>query len=353
MRKSHTQLRARKILVVNICAIVLMQAAFSFVFPWWHPDAEFRVHKEVLQNRLSEHPDQSAFVMVGSSRVSFGFDPESLSPLTDADGKQVIAFNFGHFNAGPTSNLLTVDRLLRSNIKPRWIMVEVTPSLCFCDWSGFVHDSSWGDIKTVSNYYSIRKFGGSVLRQYLLLPWFQHRGDLQEHYLQETQEERRDLKITSYGWWLGVGEQISPGHRLEITEHQRIVFGENLSGAMHIEPASAAALRELLTLCRKEGIHVALIMMPEGNTFRSWYSPSAEAEFQELMGNITAEFQVPVFDTREWFDDSYFSDSHHLMRPGAREFTRRFEGEILRPFLSGQSSMARQVRSKDSGPPVR
>jgi hypothetical protein len=302
---------------------------------------------------MAEHPEQSPFVMIGSSRVSFGFNPEHLSPLTDADGKPVLAFNFGHFNAGPTANLLTVDRLLRSNIKPRWLMVEVIPSLCFRDWSGFVHESSWGDIKTVSNYYSIRKFGASVLRNYLLLPWFQHRGDLQEHYLHETQDERRDLQITPFGWWTGVGERIDDGHRLQITEHQRIVFGENLSGETHVEPASEAALRETLTRCRKEGIHVGLIMMPEGNTFRSWYTSSAEAELQDLLGRLTAEFQVPVYDTRSWFDDSYFSDSHHLMRPGSRQFTSRFEREILRPFLGGQSFAAQQFRPKEATPSLR
>jgi hypothetical protein len=348
MKTARNKYRARRIIVVYVCSILLLQGLFSVIVPWWHPDAEFRVHRDALQALMTEHPDRPFLVMVGSSRVSFGFDPDYLSPIVDDKGTPVECFNFGHFNAGPTANLLTVDRLLRAKIKPRWLIVEVLPSLCFQEWSGFVHASTWGDVKTLSRYYSLGKFAGSLLTNHLLLPWFEHRGELQERYLHETQEERRDLLISKRGWWTSVPDAVDSAYRQQLTENQRIVFGVDLSGRFHIAPECAAALRDLLARCRTEGINVALLLMPEGETFRSWYTPAAEAEFDSLLGQLVAEHQVPIFDTREWFDDSYFADSHHLLRPGARKFTLRLEREFLRPFVAGDLPMQRQFRDPRS-----
>jgi hypothetical protein len=333
---TRNRYRPRRIIVGTLVSLLLLQAAFYFVVPWWHPDTEYRIKKEALQARLAERPDHSPLVMVGSSRVSFAFDPELLQPLTDESGKPVLSFNFGHFNAGPTSHLLTVDRLVRSGVKPRWLIVEVLPALCFEEWAGFVHSSRWDDIRILSKYYPFDKYGGALLKNHLLLPWYFYRGELQEHYLHERQAERMALKTSPYGCLTHIAECIDAKGRQQSTESQCRVFGADLSGSMRLTSSSEAAYRELLQLCGREGIEAALIMMPEGDTFRSWYSDAANLELTGFLDRLSAEFAVPIFDARQWFGDEYFADSHHLLRPGACEFTRRFEREILQPFVHGQ-----------------
>ena len=100
--------------------------------------------------------------------------------------------------------------------------------------------------------------------------------------------------------------------------------------------SGCAAHDEFSRIAFQHGIAVALLLTPEGETFRSWYSPAATLELEAFLNKLSADFGVPIYDAREWFDDTYFSDSHHLMPHGAREFTLRFEREILQPFIRGQ-----------------
>jgi Protein of unknown function (DUF1574) len=334
MKTTKSQYRARRMIVSGIGGLLSLQAAFSLLLPWWHPDMEYRVRREALQARIAERPADSLFLMVGSSRVSFAFDPESLTPMSDDDGRQVLSFNFGHFNAGPTANLLTVDRLLRADVKPRWLLVEINPPLCAHDWSGFVQMGSWGDIQTINKYYSAKKFAGSVLRNHLLVPWFRHRGELQKRYLDESNGEQKEFTINRFGWWSGVPESTNSERRARDTGQQRDGFAADLSDQFQVAPVVDKAMRDLLSLCRTEGISVGFILMPEGESFRSWYSPAAEKKLQEFLSFLTADYQVPVFDTRDWFDDSFFVDSHHMLQNGAQAFTARFQEEILRPFIN-------------------
>jgi hypothetical protein len=208
--------------------------------------------------------------------------------------------------------------------------------------------SGWGDVPTIQKYYSLRKFGGSVLRNHLLLPWFRHRGELQERYLHDPNLERKELIINRFGWWTGVPETIDSASRAAATERVRNGFSSELSDQFQVSAEADKAMRNLLSQCRTEGISAAFILMPEGESFRSWYSPMAEQRLQEFLNGLSATYQVPIFDTRKWFDDSYFADSHHLLRDGARAFTLRFEREILRPLIKGSANGEWRIANGES-----
>src|SRR5258708_38274664 len=112
MHSSPSRRRAKKVIVAHLCTMAIAQIAFSLVLSWWHPDTEYRVRKDALQARIGETPDRPLFLMVGSSRVSFAFDPESLSPIADDDGRPGLCFNFRHFNSVPGSKQPIVHRVL-------------------------------------------------------------------------------------------------------------------------------------------------------------------------------------------------------------------------------------------------
>ena len=96
------------------------------------------------------------------------------------------------------------------------------------------------------------------------------------------------------------------------------------------------ALRDLLALCRHEGIPTVLYLMPEGSIFRGWYTPSTRACFEDHLIRLSREYGVPIVNARTWMPDKYFGDSHHLYRRGASFFTRRFGSEVLSCLIKGQ-----------------
>src|SRR5262249_1104300 len=95
------------------------------------------------------------------------------------------------------------------------------------------------------------------------------------------------------------------------------------------------ALHEIIQLCRRHQIGIALFLMPEGSEFRSWYPPAVQSRIDQYLAHLGEECSVPVLDMRTWMADVDFVDSHHLLPKGAAVFTKRFEGEVLRPLLRG------------------
>ena len=81
--------------------------------------------------------------------------------------------------------------------------------------------------------------------------------------------------------------------------------------------------------------------MPEGPTFRSFYSPDARAEIDRCLEQVCKDFHVPLVDARGWMPETAFFDSHHLLPPGAVTFTQRLEREVLNPLFADKVLAAR------------
>jgi hypothetical protein len=102
----------------------------------------------------------------------------------------------------------------------------------------------------------------------------------------------------------------------------------------HITETPDRALRELLLLCRQEGIAAALFLMPEEARFHAAYSTEARFEVKAYLTTLQSEFRCTVIDVenhRLALDSSAsnFADGHHLSAQGARRFSERFGAEFL------------------------
>jgi hypothetical protein len=97
-----------------------------------------------------------------------------------------------------------------------------------------------------------------------------------------------------------------------------------------------AALRETIELAQEEGIPAALVLMPEGPRFRSWYPPGTWEQIEQALRRLVGECGVPLVDLRDCVPEEDFCDSHHPYPEGATRLTRRLAVEI-EPLL-------RQVR---------
>jgi hypothetical protein len=91
----------------------------------------------------------------------------------------------------------------------------------------------------------------------------------------------------------------------------------------------------MLVLCAAEHLPIALLLMPESSDFRGWHSDDTSAQVNAFLGELRLAHDVPVIDARQWIADSRFSDGHHLLKPGARQFTQRLGREWLLPWLRG------------------
>jgi hypothetical protein len=96
------------------------------------------------------------------------------------------------------------------------------------------------------------------------------------------------------------------------------------------------AWRDLLGLCRREGIPTALVVMPEGPVFRSWYPPRTWALVREFLDDLGREYRVGVIDARDWMAEEDFIDSHHLLPQAAELFSARLGHEALAPLLASR-----------------
>ena len=104
-------------------------------------------------------------------------------------------------------------------------------------------------------------------------------------------------------------------------------------GEFRLAERPARALADVLALCRREGIPVALLLMPEGPAFRAWYTPSMHAGLDAYLHDLSEQWGAPLIDARDWLGSDAFFDAHHLLPRGAAAFTERFRREALGPLL--------------------
>jgi hypothetical protein len=280
-----------------------------------------------------------------------GLSPTAVPAVRTSDGHVATVYNFSQLGLGPLGQLLSLRRLLANGIHPDWVLVEVWPPL-------LSDDQAWHE----ENRLAPTRFylaDVPVIFRHLSDPW-KVCGQLLEGLAIPVASQRVGL-LRSYapGWffhdlvpeyqapsadpdasgWSPISEP-SPGG----VEHRRRLesvlgfFGPLLSGQYRIRPAADRALRELIELCRGEGIRLAIYTMPEASRFRGIYAPQARHRVQDYLDGLHREYRVPVVDTRDWAADGDFFDGFHLLRPGALAFSRRFGREVLGPLVGGQVS---------------
>jgi hypothetical protein len=281
-------------------------------------------------------------VALGSSRTQMGFSPADLGP---GDGPAApVAYNMGQAGAGPLLQLLNLHRLLAAGVRPTAVLVEVLPPALAKDGPAeralLPHVPRLGsaDLGRLAPYCD----DPAVLRRewakVRVAPWHSLRFLLMSHALPGflPWNRRVDFQwrmLDEHGWSAYPFDPVPDDVRDRGTAAARKSYEETLAD-FRVTPLMDRALRDVIRLCRAEGIRVGLYLLPEGPTFRGWYPPRTRAAVGEYLGGLSREYGVPVFDASDWLpDEGMFADSHHLLKPGARAFSRRFGAECLRPWL--------------------
>lgn len=347
-RRRPVAARARAALLWGTAAFVLGQLALALAIEWRLPqlrDPHYAHKEQRLLRRLSEAPAPPRTVlMLGSSRTVSALRGQEVERALAGPGGAPVVFNFGIPGAGPLTELLTLRRLLARGVKPDLLLVEVLPPVLaghvpLAEVTRMDPARLWpSDLPLVERYLP-----DSGVRagwwQSLPLPCYSHRFAI----LSETApgllplHQRLDWfrVIDDSGW----GPPPNPDHSAERrqlgTENARREYAYYLSN-FRLGGPNPPALRELLGLCRHEGIPAVLVMMPEGSDFRSWYAPQVLAQVEGFLTELRRDYGVDVVNAREWLPDDEFGDSHHQFPEGAERFSARLAREVIGPRLEGR-----------------
>ncbi|HEX5270359.1 MAG TPA: hypothetical protein VFW33_07730 [Gemmataceae bacterium] len=321
----------------SVAAFVAGQLALGLAVEHWLPatrDPEYAYQTERLRARCAEMPDRPLVLALGSSRVANGLrgGPADLGP----ERRPALVYNFGVFGSGPYLNNLLLRRLFAEGVRPDLLLLEVLPP-AFNQPRDRPVEETWLDAARLRDAERValahyHTEPSRSLRQWLKgrVPCLWHRAHL--HALLAA-EPAADPGATNdpYGW-SPVWQEISPEHRREHSAYARTQYAVAW-GDFRLAPGPDRAMADALSACRQSNVPVALLLMPEGPTFRANYSPSMRAGLDDYLGAVSRRWGVPIIDARDWLPDDAFADSHHLTRDGAVAFSDRLEREALSPLL--------------------
>jgi hypothetical protein len=286
--------------------------------------------------------------------MATAFRPEALPDLPATDGERPVAFNFAMVGTGPEMSHLVLHRVLAAGIRPAWVLVEYWPPF----WTT---ERRFGDFRRQIDIGRLDVPGARLLAGYLSRPRYLYRTWIEDQLIpvyayrstllrrfgpapmagnSEPQLTLRNLQRS--GWWSPRTTAIPDFDRRLLA--QMLAHYRPILKRFETRTTPDRALRATLDLCRRHQIHAAIIILPEGDAFRSCYPAVALRKVDDYLARIERECAVPAIDAREWIEESAFMDSHHLFPEGATRFTRRLGQEILVPQLAHQADSQGEVR---------
>jgi len=361
--------RARAALACGLAVFVAIQVAHNVVLDGPGAamrDFEYGVKLDRLRARLLEAPERPLTLILGSSRSANGVLPGPLAAAARADGRRPLVFNFALTGFGPVQELMLLRRLLRRGVRPERVLIEVHPALLH-QAPGVFGERTWMRVDRLENcdldvfHRYCAESGGWSWRNPDDWPWpwwhgrlvpaWSHRisivNRLAPTWLEASSRQDYFNQIDALGWL--------PSPFPPPTDENRRRWGENARNEyaraferFHVTARADGALRELLEVCRGEGITAALLLMPEGSNFRGWYPPAARREIETYLARLRTEYGASIFDATTWCDDDDFADGHHLLREPAARFSERLGRELTWPKLARQPAISTPTRPPPS-----
>jgi hypothetical protein len=334
-----------------------LQLGLALSIERWLPelrDPTYAIKARLLRQRTAALPEKPlTVVMVGSSRVEYGLLAGDLEEQLAAQlGSRPVVFNFGISGAGLVTELLIVRRLLADGIRPDVVLVEILPS-CFAgqvpssELPRLTADRLWlGDLPVVARYGASLPDLRACWWEAWPVPWYSHRYAILARtaplFLPDRGLSAAFGKIDASGVGTLLDTPPEPEAYRRNVESTRACFAPCFE-KFRLSESACQSLRELLTLCREARIGTALVLMPEGQPFRALYSADSWDSINACLTALSHEFDAPLINARDWIADDQFSDSHHLLHPGAADFTARLGRDHLAPLLTGTRFISSEV----------
>ena len=304
-----------------------------------------------LIERCAEHPDRPLLLVLGSSRSRMGLDPEVVT-RTD---KSFLVYNFSELSAGPMLEQVFLRRLLAQGVRPEMVLLEVVP-LQFASGLGVTSEATrldqsrltWDEMTTVAGSYRFRISAYVKWLKTHGLACVSKQPELHEALGIDTPRVPSSSTVGGdrYPYGFMPSHTLPEDRRVAAIQDHLARFGPQLKGS-HLAAGPAHALRDLIGLCRREGLPFAVIYMPECSGLRDLYPPEFLAEFDSLLADLRSEGDFELIDARAWVPDEGFWDAHHLHIDGAPVFSARFAQEAI-PVLRRHLKSAGDQKMKGS-----
>jgi len=311
-------------------------------------DLEFDLKISRLRTLVDAEPQRPLLLVLGSSRVASGVDPDSVAL---ASTQKPLVFNAGLTGGGPMAELLCLRRLLASGIRPTWIVAEVFPGI-LARGAAELTNAGYVERLDFSEMAALRKYVTKPLVQDLewaklrLTACSSMRFGMQYRYAPSWTLLRNAANPSWTTWerqtaggWMTPPERLPAKVRQGMVAKARQAYSEGL-GNFAVPDASDQALRDFVELCRSENIGLALVWLPEAQEFKNLYGPDAAATAAVYFEKLHQELDVPYVNARNWIADDGFLDGHHLSASGAKVFTRRLTREVVEPLVSDVAQSA-------------
>ncbi len=336
-------------LLSGVAVLALLQIAATVALELSSPrgiDPDYASRFQRIRRGQAADPEHThTVVMLGSSRTYYGLQAEKLDePLSKELGEPVSVVNFGYTGAGPMTELLTWRRLQRDGVQPRLLLLEVLPALLSrtCPTDDTKKEQMPSERLNRRDLKLLVSHGANKTRP-----------ELSRDFLETSAfslYSRRLLILNDLAPRLLGCLEAEKDHLLKrlapdvfsaaiMAQHRRDAFNFARTGYtaalkdFQIGGRNCQALREILASCRQTGVPAALVIMPEGPEFRTWYPPGAWPQVEDWTKRLCAEEGAILINAHEWSAESDFIDSHHLLPHGADKFTDRLGREFILPLL--------------------
>lgn len=328
-----------------VCYLVLQVVLDGLVDRMWRPEYSHKL--DGLRHALESADRPKTVVVLGSSRTAHGIKPSVMRPQLERElGQPVVVFNTGLPGNGPVLNLLTLRRFLADGVRPDLVLIEVLPAM-LSGTDGMPGDLGHVQVPTISlrhDEISFLQHYAAPRRQIGFLEWALSRL-APSYYLRPrlltatmplllpSKDRYEELPDDVYGWIPIISPLTTATKRPRALAQARREYFDRLK-RFQLKGKSMEALEAMLELCEREHIKAALVVLPEGPVFRSWYPPGVLPQIQGYLAEVTQRYGATLIDAQRWLDtESAFLDSHHLLPAAAEEFSRRLGKEGLLPLL--------------------
>lgn len=303
---------------------------------FWDP--QYALKAERLEERMKEYPGHPLWLVMGGSRVEAGIRPQLLAGrMKEKDAP--LLFNFGLSGADIFRQMICLKRLINDGVKPQKVMVEIMGPLMALDESYFISGPSllprarndeiaeycsyspepaarrrewlWSRINPLSKY-GMRVPHQTLSLRLIPLPFMRR---LDKHFYDQ------------WGWVAMPAAPIPESEYRRGFEIAKKTYGmEKVTRA--VTPASERATREIIEACKKAGIEVYLLQMPENEDFQALCPAPIYAQLDSFLEKMRTEYGVRRINARSWIKGDAFTDGHHLNANGGEQFTLMLMQEL-------------------------
>jgi hypothetical protein len=313
---------------------------------------DFGIRLQTLRQRLAENPGAPLVLVLGSSRAQNGLSAAYMSLSLNQGKAKPVVFNFAFAGSGSIRDLMAFRRLRAAGIKPDWLLIETWPA----QWpeKGDLEERRmivqeelfWTDLAVLGRYLPDKLDLWARALRGNLLPlvayrsrWLHYAGAgflLPPDVDRSFADEKTDWTPPDGTGWVPNKRLPADADALRREVAKDIRVAGPLFNPLYISPESDGALRELLAESRASGIKTALFIMPEHSECRRLYSPQTHARIYDYLTKLSKEYNLPVFDLRDWSPDEHFADFCHLAPWGVQAISEQFGRRVLQPWLNGE-----------------